>query len=122
MTLPDGAEAIGRIMGLTAEEAQTTLEGMYGPDIAAEVLGIGRIWQREDVLTRRERSLAAVAALVTLGSRERLRLHLGAALNHGCTRAEIEEVILTLMVYAGHARATEAIEIAREVFRERGLL
>jgi hypothetical protein len=25
-------------------------------------------------------------------------------------------VILTLMVYAGHARATEAIEVAREVF------
>ncbi len=117
----DGAEAIGRIMGLTPEEARTTLEGMYGPAIAAEVIGIGHIWQR-DGLTRRERSFAAVAALVTLGSKERLRLHLGAALNHGCTREEIEEVILTLMVYAGHARATEAIEVARDVFRERGLL
>ena len=43
-------------------------------------------------------------------------------MNHGATREEIEEVILTLMVYAGHARATEAIEVAREVFEERGLL
>jgi DNA-binding FadR family transcriptional regulator len=37
------------------------------------------------------------------------------ALNHGATPAEVEEVILTTMIYAGHARATEAIEIAREV-------
>lgn len=119
--MTDGADAIGRIMGLTPDAAKQTLEEMYGVDIAAEVLGIGRIWERGG-LTRRERSFAAVAALVTLGSKDRLRLHIGAALNHGCTREEIEEVILTLMVYAGHARATEAIEVARDVFRERGLL
>ena len=115
------ADAIGRIMGLTGAEARETLEGMYGDDIAGEVIGIGRIWNR-DVLTRRERSFVAITALVTLGTKERLRLHVGAALNHGATREEIEEVILTLMVYAGHARATEAIEVAREVFRGRGLL
>jgi alkylhydroperoxidase/carboxymuconolactone decarboxylase family protein YurZ len=114
------ADAIGLIMGLTAAEARETLTGMYGTDIAEEVLGIGRIWNRPG-LPRRERSFAAVAALVTLGTQDRLRLHIGAALNHGATRQEIEEVILTLMVYAGHARATEAIEVAREVFRERGL-
>jgi alkylhydroperoxidase/carboxymuconolactone decarboxylase family protein YurZ len=118
MTLPDGAEAIGRIMGLSPEEAYETLTQMYGPDIAMEVLGIGRVWQRPG-LTRRERSFVAIAALATLGTKDRLRLHIGAALNHGATREEIEEVILTLMVYAGHARATEAIEVAREVFEQR---
>lgn len=90
----------------------------YGRDIADEVIGIGHIWDR-DGLTRRERSFVAIAALATLGTKDRLRLHVGAALNHGATQAEIEEVILTLMVYAGHARATEAIEVAREVFRSR---
>jgi alkylhydroperoxidase/carboxymuconolactone decarboxylase family protein YurZ len=114
------ADAIGRIMGLTGSEARETLEGMYGADIAAEVIGIGRIWNRPG-LTRRERSFVAITALVTLGTQDRLRLHVGAALNHGASREEIEEVILTLMIYAGHARATEAIEVAREVFRERGL-
>jgi 4-carboxymuconolactone decarboxylase len=121
MSEDTSADAIGRIMGLSADEARETLTGMYGADIANEVLGIGRIWNREDVLSRRERSFVAITALVTLGSKDRLRLHVGAALNHGATRAEIEEVILTLMVYAGHARATEAIEVAREVFRERGV-
>jgi alkylhydroperoxidase/carboxymuconolactone decarboxylase family protein YurZ len=120
VTLPEGAEAIGTIMGLSPEAAYETLVGMYGEDIAMEVLGIGRIWQRPG-LTRRERSFVAISALATLGSKDRLKLHVGAALNHGATRAEVEEVILTLMVYAGHARATEAIEVARQAFEERGV-
>ena len=120
MSEDDGAGAIGRIMGLSAAEASKTLEGMYGPDIAAEVLGIGRIWNRPG-LTRRERSFVAIAALVALGTKDRLRIHIGGALNHGATREEIEEVVLTLMVYAGHGRATEAIEVARAVFRERNV-
>ena len=115
-----GAEAIATIMGLTEEQAYATLVEMYGTAIADEVIGIGRIWQRPG-LTRRERREGDETALTTLGTKDRLKLHLGAALNHGMTREEVEEVMLTLMVYAGHARATEAIEVAREVFRERGL-
>ncbi|HLF79789.1 MAG TPA: carboxymuconolactone decarboxylase family protein [Dehalococcoidia bacterium] len=118
--MSDGADAIGRIMGLSPEDAYATLVEMYGADIADEVIGIGRIWERPG-LTRRERSFVALSALVTLGTKDRLRLHIGAALNHGASRQEIEEVILTLMVYAGHARATEAIEVAREVFQARGM-
>ncbi len=52
-------------------------------------------------------------ALVALGAKEWLRIHVGGALRHGATAEEIEEVILTMMVYAGHGRATEAIEVAR---------
>lgn len=116
--LPDGADSIGRIMGTTADAAFERLEGMYGHDIAMEVMGIGRIWDRP-ALTRRERSFVAISALVTLGTLERLKIHVGGALNHGATPEEIEEVILTLMVYAGHGRATEAIEIVRQVVADR---
>lgn len=116
--MKEGAESIGRIMGLGPEDAYAWLVDHYGADIADEVIGIGRIWDRPG-LSRRERSFVALAALVTLGSKDRLRLHINGALNHGATQSEIEEVILTLMVYAGHARATEAIEIAREVFAQR---
>ena len=63
--LPDGAEAIGRIMGKTAEEAFETLSATYGPSMAMEVLNIGHIWERP-VLTRRERSFVAIAALVVI--------------------------------------------------------
>jgi alkylhydroperoxidase/carboxymuconolactone decarboxylase family protein YurZ len=114
----EGADAIGRIMGLAPEEAYERLVAAYGRAIADEVIAIGRIWNRPG-LTRRERSFVAISALATLGTLDRLRLHIGAALNHGASEAEIEEVILTLMVYAGHARATEAIEVARRVFAQR---
>ncbi|MFN0147312.1 MAG: carboxymuconolactone decarboxylase family protein [Dehalococcoidia bacterium] len=112
--LPDGADAIGRIMGKTADEAYETLSGMYGPDMAMEVLNIGHIWERP-ALTRRERSFVAIAALVAMGTKERLKIHVQGALNHGATAEEVQEVILTMMIYAGHGRATEAIEVAREV-------
>ena len=114
--LPEGSEAIGRIMGKSAEEARETLSGMYGPSMAMEVLNIGHIWERP-VLTRRERSFVAIAALVAMGTKERLRIHVQGALNRGATPEEIEEVILTMMIYAGHGRATEAIEVARQVLR-----
>ncbi len=110
--LPAGAEAIGIIMGLPVEEAFAKLTAMYGEDIAREVMGIGRIWARP-ALTRRERSFVAIAALASVGAYERLRIHVRGALNHGATPEEIQEVIFTLMVYAGHGRATEAIEVVR---------
>jgi alkylhydroperoxidase/carboxymuconolactone decarboxylase family protein YurZ len=112
--LPEGAAAIGRIMGKTAAEAFETLSAMYGPSMAMEVLNIGHIWERP-ALTRRERSFVAIAALVAMGTKDRLRIHVQGALNHGATAEEIEEVILTMMIYAGHGRATEAIDVAREV-------
>ena len=114
--LPEGSEAIGRIMGKTAEGAYETLSGMYGPAMAMEVLNIGHIWERP-ALSRRERSFVAIAALVAMGTKDRLRIHVQGALNHGATPEEIEEVILTMMIYAGHGRATEAIEVAHEVIR-----
>lgn len=114
--LPPGAEAIGRIMGKTVEDAFEILSGMYGPDMAMEVMNIGHIWERP-TLTRRERSFVAIAALVAMGVKDRLRIHVQGALNHGATREEVEEVILTMMIYAGHGRATEAIEVARDVFK-----
>jgi len=54
-------------------------------------------------------------ALVAMGAKDRLRIHVQGALNHGATPEEIQDVILTMMIYAGRGRATEAIEVAREV-------
>lgn len=112
-----GRKAIGTIMGLPGEEAHATLTGWYGQAIADEVIGIGALWERP-VLTKRERSFAAIAAMTALGTLERLALHVRGALNHGATAQEIEEVILMMMVYAGHPRATEAIQVARRVIAE----
>ena len=113
-----GRQAIGTIMGMPGEEAHATLAEWYGQAIADEVIGIGALWERP-VLTKRECSLVAIAALTALGTLERLKIHVGGALNHGATAAEIEEVILMMMVYAGHPRATEAVQVARAITRIR---
>jgi 4-carboxymuconolactone decarboxylase len=113
-----GREAIGTIMGRPGDEAHVTLVEWYGQTIADEVIGIGALWERP-VLTKRERSLVAIAALTALGTLKRLEVHIGGALNHGATPEEIEEVILMMMVYAGHGRATEAVEVARRVIKQR---
>ena len=128
---PEGAEGIGRIMGTSVEGAYETLRGMYGDDIAMEVLRIGRIWER-DTLTRRERSFVAIAALVAMGTKERLRIHVQGAINHGATPEEVCAKTIRLLrdlgvrnVYVsnlpvGRARATlEKIGALMGVTRER---
>lgn len=49
-------------------------------------------------------------------------MHINGALNVGCTPAEIIEVILQMVLYAGFPVATNAMLVAHEVFEERGCL
>ena len=113
----EGEQAIARIMGLTVEETRATLEEWYGAAAAEEVLRIGRIWER-DVLTRRERSFVAIATNASVGALTRLPIHVRGALHHGANPEEIEEVLLTVMGYAGHGLGTSALAVAREVIDE----
>ncbi|HEY3203217.1 MAG TPA: carboxymuconolactone decarboxylase family protein, partial [Thermoanaerobaculia bacterium] len=50
-----------------------------------------------------------------------LKVHIHGALNVGCKPSEIVEVILQMAVYAGFPAAINALNAAREVFRERGV-
>jgi len=74
----------------------------------------GEVWARPQ-LSRRDRSLVTVAALAALGRTAELRGHLGAALNHGVTDAELEEVMLTVAMYAGFPAAVEGMTVLRVV-------
>ena len=61
-----------------------------------------------------------VSALTALGhARPQLRVHINAALNAGCTRGEIVEVLMQMAVYAGIPAALNALYLAKEVFAER---
>ncbi len=74
----------------------------------------GDVWTRPG-LGRRERSIATLTALVTLGAEPELALHVRGALNNGLTPDEIAEVLLHAAVYAGVPRANRAFAIARDV-------
>jgi len=75
----------------------------------------GDIWERPE-LSKRDRSLVTVAALIALNRPEQLRFHLNKALENGLKKEELIEVITHLAFYAGWPNAMNAIMIAKEVF------
>ena len=82
----------------------------------------GSIYSRPG-LNLKTRELVTIASLTTLGyAKNELRAHVGNALNTGCTKEEIIEVILQMSVYAGFPASLNALFVAEEVFTNRGLI
>ena len=79
----------------------------------------GEVWSRPG-LSRAERSMITLTALVVLRQEEELAMHLRAALRNGLTPDQISEVLLHTAVYAGVPAANRAFAIAREVLAESG--
>src|SRR5947207_15637619 len=78
----------------------------------------GDVWERKQ-LSKRDRSLITVAALVALYRPDQLRGHLWRALENGVTREEIGEAITHLAFYAGWPNAGTAALIAKEACERR---
>lgn len=76
---------------------------------------LGNLWSRPQ-LSRRDRSMIVVAFLATIGAGEELHSHVRGALNHGLSRAEVEEIILQVAGYAGFPMAMQASRIVDAVF------
>jgi 4-carboxymuconolactone decarboxylase len=77
----------------------------------------GDVWERPG-LSKRDRSLITVAALIALYRTEQLSFHLQRALENGLTKEEIGEVITHLAFYAGWPNAVTAAGLARTVFAD----
>ena len=75
----------------------------------------GEVWARPE-LARRDRSLAVIAILTSLGATDELAVHVPAGVVHGLSRAEIEAAITHLSLYSGLPRAVEAMRTARAAF------
>jgi 4-carboxymuconolactone decarboxylase len=72
-----------------------------------------RIWERPG-LSKRDRSLITVAALVVLCRPEQLAAHLVRARENGVTKQELSEAITHLAFYAGFPAAISASALAHE--------
>lgn len=91
------------------------------PDLARYTIEFpfGDVYSRS-VLSLREREIATVAALAALGNAQpQLKVHIHGALNVGCTRPEVVEILIQMAVYAGFPAAINAMFAAKEVFAER---
>ena len=65
------------------------------------------------------RSVVVISALAATNMTRELEIHIGGALNHGVTRKEVEEVMVTMVPYCGFPRAIEGFRLARKVFADR---
>ena len=94
--------------------------GDFAPKLAEltdDVL-YGDVWERPQ-LSKRDRSLVTVAALIAMNRPDQLRSHLARARENGVTREELIETITHLAFYSGWPNAVTAIAVAREVFKEK---
>ena len=69
-------------------------------------------------LSRRDRSLVTVSALVAMNCPDQLRSHLALARQNGVTEEELSEAITHLAFYTGWPSAMSAAGVAKEVFRK----
>ncbi len=101
----------------------STAEKMIG-DFAPKLVELtdrvlfGDVWERGE-LSKRDRSLVTVAALIALNRPEQLRFHLDRARQNGVTRNELIEAITHLAFYAGWPNAMNAILVAKELFSKK---
>ncbi|MEU9355344.1 3-oxoadipate enol-lactonase [Streptomyces griseoloalbus] len=79
----------------------------------------GEIWT-DPTLTRRERSMITLTALVAHGHYDELAMHVRAARRNGLTPEEIGAVLLQTAVYCGVPAANSAFATAQRVLAEEG--
>src|SRR5579884_2292273 len=107
---------------MASQPNRSVARGMIG-DIAPKLADLtddvlfGDVWERPG-LSKRDRSVITVSALVALNRTEQLTWHLKRALDNGVTKDELVELITHLAFYSGWPNAMSAMRVAKEVFSQ----
>jgi 4-carboxymuconolactone decarboxylase len=122
MTNDRYTRGLARLAEIDGRAGAAVIEGLrdLAPDLGRYIIefGFGDVYSRPS-LDLRTREIATVAALTAMGTaRPQLAVHIGAALNIGCSRDEIVEVIIQMALYAGFPAALNGIATLREVLAE----
>ncbi|MHB1586047.1 MAG: carboxymuconolactone decarboxylase family protein [Acidiferrobacteraceae bacterium] len=115
-----GWEKLKEIDGHAGERVIEALKDI-APDLARYTIEFpfGDIYSR-GILSLKEREITTVSVLAALGNAQpQLKVHIHGALNVGCTRQEVVEIMIQLSVYAGFPAALNGVFAAKEVFAER---
>jgi 4-carboxymuconolactone decarboxylase len=116
-----GWDKLNEIDGEQGARVVASLQDI-APDFADYLIEFpfGDIYSRPG-LDLKMRELAVVAALTALGNAApQLKVHIHGALNVGCSRQEVVEVIMQMAVYAGFPAALNGLFAAKDVFHDRG--
>jgi len=115
-----GWEKLREIDGQAGERVIAALSDI-APDFARLLIEFpfGDIYSRPQ-LDFKSREIGVVAALTAMGNAQpQLKVHIHGALNVGCSREEVVEIIMQMAVYAGFPAALNGLFAAKEVFAER---
>lgn len=118
-----GLETLKAINSQAGERILEMLKDI-SPDMARYVIEYpyGDIYSRPG-LDLKTRELITIASLTTLGfAKDQLKAHIHNALNAGCTKDEIIEVVMQMSVYAGFPAALNALFAVKDVLDQQGLL
>lgn len=106
---------------MTNDKPLPTVKDLVG-DLAPKLVELteqvlfGDIWERPG-LSKRDRSVITVSALVSMNRTDQLPFHLRRALENGVTEDELVELITHLAFYSGWPTAMSAIRLAKEAFQ-----
>lgn len=112
-----------KLKEIDGEAGERVIEALkdIAPDFGRYIIEFpfGDVYSRPG-LDLKSREIATVAALAALGNAApQLKVHIHGALNVGCTRQEIVEIMIQMAVYAGFPAALNALFAAKEVFEAR---
>ncbi len=112
-----------KALGLTSKDAgERVIKSLsdIAPDMADFIIDFsyGDIISR-DVLSPKHKEISMIAVCVAKGTMQpQMKVHIHAAMNVGCTRQEIVELMTHMAVYAGFPAALNGLTACREVFKE----
>ncbi|MCE0453209.1 carboxymuconolactone decarboxylase family protein [Brevibacillus sp. AF8] len=115
-----GSQVMNQVVGESGVRTREFLKGI-APDFERFLVEFpfGDIYSRPG-LELKSREIATVAALTALGyAIPQLKVHINGALNVGCTKEEIMEIMMQMAVYAGFPAALNGLNAAKEVFTDR---
>lgn len=122
--LPDERYEIGaKQLNMFDSNQLKKLEKSYGdfaPDLVRFVVNTQADFYTRDNFDVKYREMSTVAALTAIGTAgPQLKYHINAVLNVGVSVEEVKEIIILMTVYAGFPSAINAMNILKEVMKER---
>lgn len=126
LTVEDSARytrGLAKLREIDGDAGQRVIDALapIAPDFARYLIEFpfGDIYTRPE-LDLKSREIATVAALTALGNAApQLKVHVHGALNVGCSRQEVVEIMMQMAVYAGFPAALNGLFAAQEVFAQR---
>ena len=115
-----GWEKLKEVDGEAGERVIESLKDI-APEFAQLLIEFpfGDIYSRPG-LDLKSREIVVIAALTALGNATpQLKVHIHGALNVGCKKEEVVEIMMQMAVYAGFPAALNGLFAAKEVFIER---